>query len=85
MPQSRTLTAMPAQIVNAALEESAHVVGWSVLSGSHMELIGAVLDGMCEAGIGDILSSPAASFPMQTRPGSKPSASPASTRRAISS
>ncbi len=44
----------PAQIVNAALEESVHVVGLSVLSGSHMELIGAVLDGMREAGIGDI-------------------------------
>ncbi len=44
----------PAQIVNAALEESVHVVGLSVLSGSHMELIGAVMEGMREAGIGDI-------------------------------
>ncbi|MEM7060677.1 MAG: protein meaA [Pseudomonadota bacterium] len=44
----------PAQIVNAALEESVHVVGLSVLSGSHMELITDVLDQMREAGIGDV-------------------------------
>ena len=44
----------PAQIVNAALEESVHVVGLSVLSGSHMELIGDVMDQMRAAGIGDI-------------------------------
>jgi (2R)-ethylmalonyl-CoA mutase len=44
----------PAQIVNAALEESVHVVGLSVLSGSHMELIGAVVAGMREAGIGEV-------------------------------
>jgi (2R)-ethylmalonyl-CoA mutase len=44
----------PAQIVNAALEESVHVVGLSVLSGSHMELIGEVVAGMREAGIGDV-------------------------------
>ena len=44
----------PAQIVNAALEESVHVVGLSVLSGSHMELIGAVVDGMRAAGLDDI-------------------------------
>ena len=44
----------PAQIVNAALEESVHVVGLSVLSGSHMELIGAVMQGMREAGLEDI-------------------------------
>jgi len=44
----------PAQIVNAALEESVHVVGLSVLSGSHMELITDVLDQMLEAGIDDI-------------------------------
>ena len=44
----------PTQIVNAALEESVHVVGLSVLSGSHMELIGDVLAGMQAAGIGDV-------------------------------
>ena len=44
----------PAQIVNAALEESVHVVGLSILSGSHMELIGAVMEGMRASGLEDI-------------------------------
>jgi ethylmalonyl-CoA mutase len=44
----------PAQIVAAALEEDVHVVGLSILSGSHLELIPTVLAGMAEAGIGDI-------------------------------
>jgi len=44
----------PSQIVNAALEEGAHVVGLSVLSGSHMELIGEVMDGMRAAGLDDV-------------------------------
>lgn len=44
----------PAQIVNAALEESVHVIGLSILSGSHMELITDILDQMREQGIDDI-------------------------------
>ncbi len=44
----------PAQIVNAALEESVHVVGLSVLSGSHMDLIGEVMSQMRTAGLEDI-------------------------------
>ena len=44
----------PAQIVNAALEESVHVVGLSILSGSHMELMEDVMTQMHAAGIGDI-------------------------------
>ena len=44
----------PAQIVNAALEESVHVVGLSILSGSHVALVGDVLAGMKAAGIEDI-------------------------------
>ncbi|MEM9784086.1 MAG: methylmalonyl-CoA mutase family protein, partial [Pseudomonadota bacterium] len=44
----------PQQIVNAALEESVHVVGLSVLSGSHMALIGAVMAEMRAAGLGDV-------------------------------
>ena len=44
----------PAQIVNAALEESVHVVGLSILSGSHVALVGEVLRGMRAAGIDDI-------------------------------
>ncbi|WP_322754940.1 protein meaA [Frankia sp. Cas3] len=44
----------PAQIVAAAVEEDVHVVGLSVLSGSHMELVPQVLDGMRAAGVGDV-------------------------------
>ncbi|CCG40594.1 protein meaA [Magnetospirillum molischianum] len=44
----------PAQIVNAALEESVHVVGLSILSGSHLPLIADILDRMRSAGLGDI-------------------------------
>ena len=44
----------PAQIVNAALEESAHVVGLSILSGSHLPLVKEVIDRMKEAGLADI-------------------------------
>ena len=44
----------PAQIVSAAQEEGAHVVGLSVLSGSHMELIGEVIDRMRAAGLEDV-------------------------------
>jgi len=44
----------PAQIVAAAVEEDVHVIGLSILSGSHMEAVPAVLDGLREAGAGDI-------------------------------
>jgi (2R)-ethylmalonyl-CoA mutase len=44
----------PAQIVNAALEESVHVVGLSILSGSHLALVEDVIAGMKAAGIGDV-------------------------------
>jgi (2R)-ethylmalonyl-CoA mutase len=44
----------PAQIVNAALEEGVHVVGLSILSGSHVALVGDVLAGLAAAGLGDI-------------------------------
>jgi (2R)-ethylmalonyl-CoA mutase len=44
----------PAQIVNAALEEGVHVVGLSILSGSHVPLVTEVLERMRQAGLGDI-------------------------------
>ncbi len=40
----------PEQIVAAAVAEDVHCVGLSILSGSHMELVPAVLDGLKEAG-----------------------------------
>ncbi|WP_108818680.1 methylmalonyl-CoA mutase family protein [Pseudovibrio sp. Alg231-02] len=44
----------PAQIVNAALEEGVHVIGLSILSGSHLALVHDVLDKMKENGLDDI-------------------------------
>jgi (2R)-ethylmalonyl-CoA mutase len=44
----------PERIVNAALEESVHVVGLSILSGGHVSLVGEVLQGLRAAGIGDV-------------------------------
>ncbi|MEJ2531412.1 MAG: protein meaA [Halioglobus sp.] len=44
----------PAQIARAAQEEGAHLIGLSVLSGSHMELVEDLLGQMRELGIGDI-------------------------------
>jgi (2R)-ethylmalonyl-CoA mutase len=43
-----------AQIVAAAVEEDVHVIGLSILSGSHMEAVPAILDGLREAGAGDV-------------------------------
>ena len=44
----------PQRIVNAALEESVHIVGLSILSGGHVALVADVLAGMRAAGIADI-------------------------------
>jgi (2R)-ethylmalonyl-CoA mutase len=44
----------PERIVNAALEESVHVVGLSILSGGHVSLVRDVLEGMRAAGIADV-------------------------------
>ncbi len=44
----------PEQIVAAAVAEDVHCVGVSILSGSHMELVPAVLDGLREAGLDDV-------------------------------
>jgi (2R)-ethylmalonyl-CoA mutase len=44
----------PSQIVAAAVQEGVHVVGLSVLSGSHLEVVPAVVDGLRAAGAEDI-------------------------------
>ncbi len=41
----------PSQIVTSALQEGVHVIGLSILSGSHRELIPTILDGLREAGV----------------------------------
>jgi len=43
-----------AEIVAAAVEEDVHCVGLSILSGAHLELVPAVLDGLRAAGAGDV-------------------------------
>lgn len=44
----------PEQIVSAAVAEDVHCVGLSILSGSHMELVPAVLEGLKAAGLDDV-------------------------------
>ncbi|GAA3824765.1 protein meaA [Nocardioides panacisoli] len=44
----------PEQIVAAAVAEDVHCVGLSILSGSHMELVPAVLEGLRAQGMGDV-------------------------------
>src|SRR3989475_4555235 len=44
----------PAEIVDAAREQGAHVVGLSILSGSHVPLVKDVVARMRKAGLGDV-------------------------------
>jgi (2R)-ethylmalonyl-CoA mutase len=44
----------PSQIATSAAQEGVHVVGLSILSGSHRELVPAVLEAMRAAGAGDV-------------------------------
>lgn len=44
----------PEQIVSAAVAEDVHCIGLSILSGSHMELVPDVLDGLKSAGLEDV-------------------------------
>lgn len=45
----------PAQIVAAARDEDVDVVGLSILSGAHNQLLPAIASGLREAGLGDVL------------------------------
>jgi len=45
----------PEQIVSAALQEGVHVVGLSILSGSHIPLVQDIMKRMRESGLGDVL------------------------------
>ncbi len=44
----------PLQIASSAAQEGVHVVGLSILSGSHAELIPSVLQALAEAGAGEV-------------------------------
>jgi (2R)-ethylmalonyl-CoA mutase len=44
----------PSQIATSAAQEGVHVIGLSILSGSHRELIPAVMDALRDAGAGEV-------------------------------
>ena len=44
----------PAQIANAASQEDVHIVGLSILSGSHAALVGDVVAQLADLGLGDV-------------------------------
>jgi (2R)-ethylmalonyl-CoA mutase len=44
----------PSEIVNAAIEQKAHVIGLSILSGSHLPLIAEVLEKMRASGLENV-------------------------------
>jgi (2R)-ethylmalonyl-CoA mutase len=44
----------PERLVASALEEGVHLVGLSILSGSHLELVPEILERMKKAGLGDV-------------------------------
>jgi (2R)-ethylmalonyl-CoA mutase len=44
----------PDEIVAAAVAEDVHCVGVSILSGSHMELVPAIVNGLRAAGMGEV-------------------------------
>ncbi len=44
----------PRQIASSAAQEGVHVVGLSILSGSHSKLIPSVLEELAQAGVGDV-------------------------------
>ncbi len=71
----------PSQIAASALQEGVHVVGLSILSGSHLELIPDVIAALREAGGSATCRwSSAGSSPTPTRPACARPASRRSTR-----
>ena len=44
----------PEQIVASALEEGVHLIGLSILSGSHLALVPEVVERLADAGLGDV-------------------------------
>ncbi|MSV74919.1 MAG: protein meaA, partial [Actinobacteria bacterium] len=44
----------PQDIVSAAVQEDVHCIGLSILSGSHLQLVPVILDGLRDAGMTDV-------------------------------
>ena len=75
----------PSQIARCAVDEGVHVIGLSILSGSHRELIPTVIEALRRRAAATSRSWSAGSSPTPTsRPCARP-ASPRSTRRRTSS
>ncbi len=56
----------PSQIITSALQEGVHVIGLSILSGSHRELIPAIVQGLTRRRASTRRSSSAGSSPTRT-------------------
>ena len=72
------------QIAASARDEDPDVIGLSILSGSHLELVPDLVARLRADGRRRARSSSAASSPRRTAPASPPPASPPSTRRRTS-
>ena len=66
----------PSQIARSAVDEGVHVIGLSILSGSHRELIPSVIAGCARPAAGTSRSSSAGSSPTPTSPRCARRASP---------
>ena len=74
----------PTQIARSAVDEGVHVIGLSILSGSHRELIPAIMDALRRPAARTSPSSCGGIIPRPTSSRSRRPASPRSTRRRTS-
>ena len=74
----------PAEIVDAARDKDVHVVGLSILSGSHLPLVKDVVTRLRDAGLDDVPVVVGGIIPPEDAAELKEPASPPSTRRRTS-
>ena len=61
----------PEQIVATVIQEDAHAVGLSILSGAHMTLVPKIVDLLAEQGADDVLVTVGGTIPADDIPGLK--------------
>ena len=61
----------PEQIAETVLQEDAHAVGLSILSGAHMTLVPRVVDLLREQGVGDVVVTVGGTIPADDAPALK--------------
>ena len=61
----------PEMIVNAALQEDVDVVGLSILSGAHMELVPPIMELLKERGLNDVIVLVGGIIPNEDKPALK--------------